>query len=51
MNGQSLLALRSGQAMPRARIPQLPLPEFQRAITAGVAAGQRVAAAAEESSR
>ncbi|MBI1903203.1 MAG: NADH-quinone oxidoreductase subunit C [Planctomycetia bacterium] len=44
MNGHSLVVLRSGQAMPRARIPQLPLPDFQRAITAGVAAGQRVAA-------
>lgn len=37
-------AVRNGMAIPRERIPDIPLASFQRAIVAAVARGQRVAA-------
>lgn len=37
-------ALRTGQAIPRGKVPDLPLADFRAAIMGGVARGQRVAA-------
>ena len=44
MNDTGFVALRNGQCLPRARVPQLSLADFQGTIRDGVAGGQRVAA-------
>lgn len=44
MNDQVFVAVRTGQAISRAQVPDLPLAEFRRTIVEAVADGQRVAA-------
>jgi len=44
MNNQEFAALRVGQAIPRAQVPQLPFADFRESISGAVAGGQRVAA-------
>jgi len=44
MNHNGFAALRSGQAIPRVRIPQVPFADFRRTIVDAVGGGQRVAA-------
>ena len=40
----SFAALRTGQAIPRAQVPQLPFADFRRTVVDAVKSGQRVAA-------
>jgi Ni,Fe-hydrogenase III large subunit len=44
MNGNRLLAMRTDQAVPRARIPQLSFEELRGAVVDAVEAGERIAA-------
>src|SRR5437868_2909090 len=44
MNEHKLLEVRTGQAVPRARIPRLPFTDLRRSVVDAVEAGQRIAA-------
>jgi Ni,Fe-hydrogenase III large subunit len=44
MNGDELLEVRTGQAVPRGRVPRLPFEVLRKAVVEGVSGGQRLAA-------